>query len=69
MFMRFKGKVKCYKLWDLKDKKFGYSRDVIFNKASMLKVSSSQHVENKTNETLHRVKFDATPYISVSSTS
>ena len=42
IFVGFKGAVKGYKLWDLKDKKFVYNRDVTFDKASMLKASSSQ---------------------------
>ena len=67
--MGFKGGVKCFKLWDLENKKFVYSRDVTFDEASMLKASSSQQVENKTNETLQQVEFDVTPYVLVSSTS
>ena len=35
----------------------------------MLKASSSEQVENKTNETLQRVEFDVTSYVPVSSTS
>ncbi|KAH9672466.1 hypothetical protein KPL70_017737 [Citrus sinensis] len=69
IFVGFKGEVKGFKLWDLKDKKFVCSRDVTFNEASMMKASSSQQVENKTKEVLQRVEFDATPYVSVSSTS
>ncbi|KAH9782808.1 Integrase catalytic domain-containing protein [Citrus sinensis] len=69
IFVGFKGGVKGFKLWDLKDKKFVYSRDVIFDEASMMKASSSQQMENKTKEVLQRVEFDATPYVPVSSTS
>ncbi|KAH9684587.1 hypothetical protein KPL70_013604 [Citrus sinensis] len=69
IFVGFKGGVKGFKLWDLKDKKFVCSRDVTFDEASMLKASSSQQVENKTKEVLQRVEFDATPYVPVSSTS
>ena len=52
IFMGFKFGVKDYKLWDLEDKKFMYSRDVTFDEASMLNASSSEQVENKTNESL-----------------
>ncbi|KAH9750986.1 hypothetical protein KPL71_014098 [Citrus sinensis] len=69
IFVGFKGGVKGFKLWDLEDKKFVCSRDVTFDEVSMMKASSSQHVENKTTEVLQRVKFDATPYVPVSSTS
>ena len=69
IFVGFKCRVKGYKLWDLKDKKFLYSRDVTFNEAFMLKASRSQQVETKTNETLQQVEFDATPYVPVSFTS
>ncbi|KAH9793888.1 hypothetical protein KPL71_004697 [Citrus sinensis] len=69
IFVGFKGGVKGFKLWDLEDKKFVCSRYVIFDEASMIKASSSQQVENKTTEVLQRVKFDATPYVPVSSTS
>ncbi|KAH9650850.1 Integrase catalytic domain-containing protein [Citrus sinensis] len=58
IFVGLKGGVKGFKLWDLEDKKFVCSRDVIFDEASMMKDSSSQQVE-----------FDATPYVPVSSTS
>lgn len=38
--------------WDLKDRKFIYCKDVTFTKTLMAKTSSSQQVENKTNEIL-----------------
>ncbi|KAH9684519.1 Integrase catalytic domain-containing protein [Citrus sinensis] len=69
IFVGFKCGVKGFKLWDLEDKKFVCSRDVTFDEASMLKISSSQQVENKTKEVLQRVEFDATSYVPVSSTS
>ncbi|KAH9682404.1 hypothetical protein KPL71_027339 [Citrus sinensis] len=69
IFVGFKGGVKGFKFWDLEDKKFMCSRDVTFDEASMIKALSSQQVENKTKEVLHRVEFDATPYVPVSSTS
>ncbi|KAH9792408.1 hypothetical protein KPL71_004103 [Citrus sinensis] len=69
IFVGFKGGVKSFKLWDLEDKKFVCNRDVTFDEASMMKVSSSQQVENKTKEVLQRMEFDATPYVPVSSTS
>ena len=42
IFVKFKGEVKRFNLWDLKDKKFVYNIDVTFDEAFMLKVSSSQ---------------------------
>ncbi|KAH9669066.1 Integrase catalytic domain-containing protein [Citrus sinensis] len=69
IFVGFKGGVKGFKLWDLKDKKFVCSRDVTFDEVSMIKASSFQQVENKTKEVLQRVEFDATPYVPISSTS
>ncbi|KAH9734322.1 hypothetical protein KPL71_017332 [Citrus sinensis] len=68
IFVGFKGGVKSFKLWDLEDKKFVCSRDVTFDEASMMKVSSSQQVENKTKKVLQRVEFDTTSYVPVSST-
>ncbi|KAH9657232.1 retrovirus-related pol polyprotein from transposon TNT 1-94-like protein [Citrus sinensis] len=69
IFVGFKGGGKCFKLWDLEDKKFLCSRDVTFDEALMMKTSSSQQVENKNKEVLQQVEFDATPYVPVSSTS
>ncbi|KAH9800316.1 Histidinol dehydrogenase [Citrus sinensis] len=69
IFVEFKGGVKSFKFWDLEDKKFVCSRDVIFNEASMMKSSSSQQVENKTKEVLQQVEFDVTSYVPVSYTS
>ncbi|KAH9727063.1 retrovirus-related pol polyprotein from transposon TNT 1-94-like protein [Citrus sinensis] len=69
IFMRFKGGVKGFKLWDLEDKKFVCSRDVTFDEASMIKASGSQQVENKTTKVLQRVEFELTLYVPVSSTS
>ena len=45
------------------------SKDVTFDEVLMMKASSSQQVENMTIEVLQRVKFDATLYVSVNSTS
>ncbi|KAH9789922.1 hypothetical protein KPL71_003219 [Citrus sinensis] len=69
IFVGFKGGVKGFKFWDLEDKKFVCIRDVTFDKASMMKASSSQQVENKTKEVLQWVEFDATSYVPVSCTS
>ena len=69
IFVGFKGGVKGFKLWDLKDKKFVCSRDVTFDEVSMMKALSSQQLENKTKEVLQQVEFDATLYVPVSSTS
>jgi len=45
VFVRFKKRVKGYKIWDPKDKKFILSRDVTFDKTSMLKPIISQQVK------------------------
>ena len=42
IFVKFKGEVKGFKLWDLKEKKFVYNINVTFDEASMFKASSSQ---------------------------
>ena len=55
IFVGFKGGVKGFKLWNLDDKKFMCSKDVTFDEVSMIKVSSSQQVKNKTIEVLQRV--------------
>ena len=47
MFFGFKIDVKGYEIWDPKDKKTILSRDVTFDKASMMKPSDSQQVESK----------------------
>ena len=41
MFERFKKRVKGYKIWDPKDKKFILSTYVTFDEASMLKPTIS----------------------------
>ena len=69
IFVGFKCEIKGFKFWDLKDKKFVYSRFVTFDETSTFTASSSQQLENKTNETLQLVEFDATLYVPVSSTS
>ena len=46
-----------------------YIKDVTFDESSMLKASSFQQLENKTNKTLQRVEFDVTSYVPVSSIS
>jgi len=45
VFLSVKRNLKCYKLWDRKDKKFVLSRYVMFNKTPMLR-PNSQHVES-----------------------
>lgn len=40
------GKVTGYKLWCLREKKMMTNRDVIFNKASMLKMSTVKNVDS-----------------------
>ena len=50
LFVGFKKGIKGYKIWDPKDMKFIFSRDVTFDEASMLKLITSQQVEiEKTN--------------------
>jgi len=54
--------MKGYKRWDSKDKKIVVSRDITFDKVSMMKPTNSQHVESRqTNEASQWVKSDATP--------
>jgi len=61
VFVGFKRGIKGYKIWDPKDRKFVLSRDVTFDKASMLKPTISQQVEiEKTKRVLQQVKSDAT---------
>jgi len=61
VFVGFKRGIKGYKIWDPKDRKFVLSRDVTFDKASMLKPTISQQVEiEKTKRVLQLVKSDAT---------
>jgi len=47
VFVGFKKDVKDYKIWDPKDKKFIVSRDVTFDKVSMMKPTNSQQLESK----------------------
>ena len=42
MFVEFKKSLKCYKIWDQKDRKFILSRDVTFDEASMVKPTDFQ---------------------------
>jgi len=53
-------KIKGYKIWDPKDRKFVLSRDVTINDASMLKPTISQLVEiEKTKGVSQQVESDA----------
>ena len=45
--MGFKKGVKSYKIYNPKDKKIILSRDVTFDKASMVKLTDSQQAESK----------------------
>jgi len=57
----FKKDVKCYKIWDPKDKKFILNRDVTFNEASIMKPTDSQQVDSKTTDMIsQQVENDAT---------
>ena len=47
VFVGFKKDIKGYKIWDPKDKKFILSRDVSFDKTSMVKLTNSQQVESE----------------------
>ena len=61
MFVGFKRVIKGNKIWDLKDRKFVLSRDVIFDEASILKSTISQQVEiERTKEVSQQVESDAT---------
>ena len=61
VFIGFKEGVKCYKIWDPKDKKFILSRYVTFDEALMMKLIDSKQVENKTTDRIsHPVESDAT---------
>jgi len=42
VFIGFKKGVKGYKIWDPNDKKFILTKDVTFDKASMVKPTNSQ---------------------------
>jgi len=61
VFVGFKRVIKGNKIWDLKDRKFVLSRDVIFDEASILKSTISQQVEiERTKEVSQQVESDAT---------
>ena len=61
VFIGFKKGVKGYKIWDPKDKKFVFSRDVKFDEASMMQPTNSQQVESETTEGIsQKVESDAT---------
>ena len=68
MFVRFKKRVKSYKIWDPKDKKFVLSRDITFDEPSILKPIISQRVEiEKTKGIWQQVKSDDTsPFLEIS---
>ena len=44
VFVGFKKGVKGQKIWDLKDKKFILSRNVMFDEVSMMKATNSQQI-------------------------
>jgi len=62
VFVGFKKRVKGYKIWDPKNKKFILSRNVMFNEASMVKPIDSQQVESQTmtDRILQQVESDTT---------
>ena len=58
---RIQKRIKGYKIWDPKDRKFVLSRDVTFDDALILKPTISQHVEiEKTKGISQQVESDAT---------
>jgi len=62
VFVSFKKGMKGYKVWEPKDKKIILNKDVIFDKASMVKPTDFQQVElKKTNRISQQVESDATP--------
>jgi len=62
LFVGFEKGIKGFKIWDPRDRKFIFSRDVTFDEASMLKPKISQQVEIvKTNEVSQQVENDANP--------
>ena len=50
VFVGLKKGVKCYKIYDPKNRKFILSRDITFNEASMVKPTDSQQVESQTTD-------------------
>ena len=61
VFVGFKRGIKGYKIWNLMDKKFVFSRDVTFDETSMLKSTISQQMEiEKIKEVSQQVESDAT---------
>ena len=62
LFVGFNKGIKGYKIWDPKDMKFIFSRDVTFDEVSMLKSKISRQVEIiKTKEVSQQVENDANP--------
>jgi len=58
----FQERCEGYKLWDPQNKKIVVSRDLTFDEASVMKPTSSQHVESgQTKEISQRVENDAIP--------
>ena len=61
VFVEFKKGIKGYKILNLKDKKFILSKDVMFDKALMMKPTDSQQVERKTTDRIsQQVESEAT---------
>ena len=60
VFTGFKRRIKGYKIWDPKDRKFVLSRDVTLDEASMMKPTNTQQVESeKTKRISQQVESDA----------
>jgi len=60
VFVGFKKRVKGYKIWDPKDRKFILSRDVMFNEASFEAINSQQVESRTANIILQQVDSDTT---------
>jgi len=63
VFVGFKKGIKCYKIWDPKDKKFILSKDVTFDEASMMKPRDSQQVESETTDIISQQVDTTSPSI------
>ena len=69
-FLGFKRSVKCYMIWDPKDKKTILSENVTFDEASMVKPTDHQQVESKKSTgALQWVESNATQHTPDSSVS
>jgi len=63
VFVGFKKRVKGYKIWDPKDRKFILSGDVMFDEASMEKPTNSQQVESHTTNRICHALLPKIQYV------